>query len=570
MHRMAQLQSPLVRRFHGTAAKLDMDRPSLFGHSSFLRHSDFDILHLPTAWAFVGLGLTLRLTRYLLHFPLWGDETYVAVQLLDRGYADLLRPLDLLQVCPLFFLWLELSAVKLLGFSEWSLRLFPTLCSLASVLVFRNLAARVLQGWSSTLAVAVFAISYYPIRHGAEAKPYAGDLLCALVLLSLAAACLSEPQRAGRLWVLAAITPLCLGLSFTAAFVAGGVALTLLPGVWRQKRPSVCAAYIGYVLTMLGAFATLYFAYIRPLYEVSSKNMVGHHWKTAFPPMDDAVIFARWLVQEHTGRMLAYPLGGQHGGSTVTLFLCLLGLVMLWRQGDRKWIALCLTPFAIGFLAAVIRKYPYGESARTMQYIAPAVCLLAGLGLAALLSWRVDLFKQRPLLAALSVLAAIGCGLGIKDLVQPYKSKDDLVNREFARWFYRDNAIDAELVCAERDLGLDFRALGRVCSSPEFVCNQRIYSQCGRGQPPDWQRISPEHPLRVVLHTVEGDARDRKALQAWLEDLQTQRGLALINVQSYRLNVGAGDTWGRLIEMFELIPRESSQAANPVWPIHLR
>ena len=57
-----------------------------------------------------------------------------------------MRPLDYGQVCPLFFLWLELTAVKVFGFSEWSLRLIPTVCSVASVFLFAHMARRVTAG----------------------------------------------------------------------------------------------------------------------------------------------------------------------------------------------------------------------------------------------------------------------------------------------------------------------------------------------------------------------------------------------------------------------------------------
>jgi hypothetical protein len=543
---------------------------------SDVSHPDFDIRRLlaepaAVAWAFVALGLSLRLSRYLLHFPLWGDEHMLAVQFLDRGYGDLLRPLDFGQVCPLLFLWVELSVVKLLGFNEWSLRLLPTVCSLASVLVFRNLAARSLHGWPQTLAIAVFAVSYYPIRHGAEAKPYAGDLLCSLVLLSLAASWLDQPQRAVRLWALAAAAPLCVGFSFTAAFVAGGVALTLLPSVWRQKRPALWLAYAACGIGLLITFGLLYWVHLRPILAATNKDLVGNQWSTAFPPLAEPLRLVVWLVQEHAGRMMAYPLGGERGGSAATLLLCLVALGVLWRERRRQLVALALMPFALGLLAAAMRKYPYGDSARTMQYIAPAVCLLTGLGLSSLITWCPGaIHKRRLLVGSLSLLAVIGGGLLIKDLARPYKHEHDFVNREFARWFWRDNAVGAELVCAERDLGLDYRRLGRCYSSPEFHCNQRIYSTSGRGQPPRWDRISAEHPLRIVLHCVEGDKRNPEFLRAWLDEIQSAHSLALVDVESYRLNIGSDNHCGRLIEVFELIPHGSAQAARPSWPARLR
>ena len=99
---------------------------------------------------------------------------------LRRGYLDLLLPLEYGQICPILFLWAELTAVKLFGFSEMSLRLCPLICGVASVFLFRHTAGRMLKGPALLMAVAIFAVSIHPIRHSADAKPYASDLLVAL------------------------------------------------------------------------------------------------------------------------------------------------------------------------------------------------------------------------------------------------------------------------------------------------------------------------------------------------------------------------------------------------------
>ena len=46
-----------------------------------------------------------------------------------------------------------------------------------------------------------FAVSFYPIRHGAEIKPYACDLLAALVLLALAVEWMRSPESSRWWWV---------------------------------------------------------------------------------------------------------------------------------------------------------------------------------------------------------------------------------------------------------------------------------------------------------------------------------------------------------------------------------
>ena len=186
--------------------------------------------------AFVWLGVLLRIVTFALNFPLWGDEAFVAVNLISRGYSDLLRPLDYSQICPLLFLWLELTAVKLLGFSEWSLRLIPTLASVGGVFLFAHIVGRVTRGPARMLAVGIFAVSYYPIRHGAEVKQYSTDLLASLILIALAVEWWNCPQNKRWLWALAAAVPLALGLSQPAVFVAGAVTLALATRVWVLRQ----------------------------------------------------------------------------------------------------------------------------------------------------------------------------------------------------------------------------------------------------------------------------------------------------------------------------------------------
>ena len=161
-------------------------------------------------WACLALGIAARAVRFLLRFPLWEDECFLAVNFIDSSYLDLLKPLNYHQVAPLAFLWIELSAVKLFGFSEWSLRLWPFACSIGSLLLFRRLAGRLLSGLPLVLAVAVFAMAYSGVRYAAEAKPYGPDQFVALALLALAVEWRRSPHQLRWLWLLAAVTPVAL------------------------------------------------------------------------------------------------------------------------------------------------------------------------------------------------------------------------------------------------------------------------------------------------------------------------------------------------------------------------
>ena len=460
--------------------------------------------------AFVALGVALRVARYLMDYPLWWDEAFVAVNFLRRGYLDLLRPLDYGQVCPLLFLWVELTIVKVAGFSEWSLRLFPLLCAVSSVFLFRYAAGLIFRGVPLLLAVAIFAVSFHPIRHAADLKPYAGDLLASLGLLTLSLAWWKRPERPVWMWTLAAIVPLALAISHPAVFVAGGIGLGLAPAVLQTGRRAVWLAYVTFLLVTIATFLGL-FAVFTGSQASATLSAMQEQWGQGFPPIGPLLALGRWFVTVHTGGMFAYPCGGERGASGLTLLLFVVGIVVLCQRGRATIAAVCLGPFVLAIVAAALRRYPYGgvahgSSARIMQYLAPGICLLAGLGLAALIV-RVRNPRRRPclLLAGLIALALIGVVPLAIDANHPHRTAHADRARRFAREFWPKVCEDGEPVCLRWDLGLgDWNSTN--LNVAVYLCNQRIYSPLRRqDHTAHWNNVSEKRPLRCVLSLSNPD-----------------------------------------------------------------
>ena len=510
--------------------------------------------------AFVALGLALRLARYALNYPLWGDEAFVAVNFLDRGYRDLLGPLEYGQVCPILFLWIELAAVRLLGFSEWSLRLFPLACGLASVLLFRRAAGLVLKGVPQALAVGIFAVAFHPIRHGSEVKPYASDLLVALAYLTLAFRWLAEPGRSRWPWALAAFTPAALALSHPAAFVAGGVGLALAPTAWKSGDRRVRVAYGAFLLATAGTFLGLFLGLTRSQDAVLPG--LRAYWADSFPPLGSPLTLARWAVQVHTGSMFAYPGGGRRGASSLTLVLFLAGGLTLWRSGRRAALGVCLAPFALAFLAAALRRYPYGGEARIMQFLAPSICLLAGLGAARMLDLIPrERARRRATAAALVLLAAGGIGPMLAALNHPYRMIYDDRARAFARSFWPAQGRDAELACVRYDFGVAERGSGNLRTSV-YLCNQAIYSPRRRASPgpaaPRWELVTATHPLRCVLpHEVRPESPEALA---WLAGMTARLDLSRRDNLVVDMDLPGAPPRRERVTVFEFVPRANGLA----------
>ncbi len=479
-------------------------------------------------WAFVGLGVLLRVVRYLMDYPLWWDEAFLAVNFLRRDYFDLLRPLDYSQVCPILFLWIELTVVKLAGFSEWSLRLFPLVCAGVSVVVFRHVAGRVIraaEGSRCSWRLGIFrrVEASHRIRHAADVKPYASDLLVALALLAPAFAWWRRVERSGPLWILAAVAPIAVALSHPAIFVAVGIAAALAPTVASAGQRRVWTAYACFVASATGTFLGLYVVFTRAQ-AASTLSTMQAQWTAAFPPVGDPWALLKWLASAHTGGMFAYPCGGENGASSLTLGLFLAGAAVLWSRRRRTLLLICVAPMAVALVAAALRRYPYGgvahgSPARVMQYLVPSICLLAGLGAARGLGRiRKARLQRLSLCAGLLALAAVGIVPLALDAAHPYRAMHAQRARQFARRFWPEMVRGAVPVCLRWDLGLgpwDARNLNVAV----YLCNQRIYSPARRpGETPRWQAVTADRPLRCVLPLTDpGEAR----VAAWLGTMKT-------------------------------------------------
>ncbi len=503
---------------------------------------------------FVALGILVRGVRYLLNFPLWCDETMIGANFLDRGYADLFRPLDYRQVCPLLFLVIELTSVKLLGFSEMTLRLFPAICGIASVPLFRHFAGRILSGVPFLLAVAVFAVSGWPLRYVAEVKPYASDLFAALALLTLAVEWLREPGRTRWLWASAVAVPFAVALSYPAIFIAGGIGIGILATVWRSKRRGTWLAYVAF---NLGAVAT--FLLLLPFYKTAPQDHDYFHaaWAPAFPPLNSLPKLVAWFFTVNTGHMFAYPEGGERGASSLTFLCFVVAAVVLWRRGRKTICAVCLAPFALALVAAAIHRYPYGVSARTMQYVVPMICLFMGLGAATLLNALPSAQTRRRVLGGVAiVLAALGFGHIAFDASHPYKTASDQRARAFAEWFWTDLANNAELACIREDLGIEFQPRHWTRDATDtYLCYQKIYSERHReGLPVKLDAVSEKHPLRCVLFNEM--PQKTPEFQKWMQEMLQHYELR--DAQKYpvsSIEKRLGPTWHSLYMVYEFVPK---------------
>ena len=292
--------------------------------------------------ALIAVHVVWRLVRYGLAFPLWGDEARVAVNLFHRGPLELMQPLEWLQIVPVGFLWIEWAIARIAGTGEFALRAAPAAAGLLGVAMVWRLAARTLDPIRATASVAVFAASYYPVRHATEVKPYSFDLLLASITILLGLEIARNPGARRPCVAFAGFGSAAVWLSYPVAFTIAGSVLAALPSIRTLDTGRVkAAAWIAIAAASPAAsFVAMYLLAGRHQAAAGEFLLTLSHWREQFPPIDSPSQLPAWLLDVHTGNLFAYPIGGNNHGSAVTFVLFAVGIGTLIRERRGRLVGI--------------------------------------------------------------------------------------------------------------------------------------------------------------------------------------------------------------------------------------
>jgi hypothetical protein len=347
------------------------------------------------------LGVALRVWAYLAAAPFWLDEILLSRNIVGLPVGELLtQPLKLDQVAPRGFLFVERLAVFAFGENELALRLFPFLCGVAGLVLFRWLAERTLEGWAVPFAVALCAIGVPFLRYGAEVKQYEVDSTAAILLLLLAVD-LRRGKPPTRRFVQVGLAALAIVLfSQASVLVMAGIGLAFAVE-WLLSRDRSAGRVLAYTMPQWAMAAALAIAVGFRSMTPSTREFMYNFWKPGFfpwPVKSPADIRWFWdqavtLFTDPTLLRYRWP----------ALFLCIaaLGMVVLWRE--RRDVALLLLgPLVIAVAAAVAQQYPF--RGRLIFYLVPGLFLAVAAGAEGL---RRLVGRQQPAFGAALMLALL-------------------------------------------------------------------------------------------------------------------------------------------------------------------
>lgn len=365
------------------------------------------------ATVLVALGLAIRLRQYLSLRSIWNDEALLALNIIDRGFADLLRPLDFNQGAPVGFLWGVKLSILVFGPGEFALRLVPLLAGCVSVVLFWFLARSVLSGIPALLCLFLFAVSSGPVYYATETKQYSVDLCLTVLVAYVTVVMLRQPPRRLVVAAWAATCATVIWFSHPVVFVVAAVsAVALLLAAADRDRARLRLIGSGVGLWV----ASLVVDYLVVLRALGANAALNGYWADGFAPSSGGLGgLWSWLGVRFTS-LLSDPLGmGFVDLAVVPVLAGLVALPFLRREGA----VLSVIPLA-AFAAATLHLYPLKW--RLALYLVPV--LLLALGATVDLGWRlrvrglpVGVVVPAALVVVLAFPAAWGAAQAIR---RPY------------------------------------------------------------------------------------------------------------------------------------------------------
>ncbi|MCC6742811.1 MAG: glycosyltransferase family 39 protein [Acidobacteria bacterium] len=350
-------------------------------------------------WLLVAFGAGLRIAQYLFNRSLWVDESYIALNVIERSFGGLLEPLFHNQAAPIGYLWASRLAVDLFGTSEYALRLVPLAGGVASIVLFLYVGRRVLSRDVLPGALLLFAVSDRLIYYASEVKQYSTDVAVALALLLCVLQLIGDDVTWRRVVLLSTVGAMGIWVSHPAIFVAAGGGLSVFGiAAWRRDWPRV-ARISASGAVWASSFAV---AFVVSVDRLTQNTRHLKYWASTFMPTPPFTIEAARWFRTTALEVVEDPGGVALPRLAVAAIMVGLGYLLLFKR-DAGLVL--IAPVLLCLTASGLHKYPFGN--RLVLFLVPTMILLAFAGVEAVL-------ERIPRIGAISALA-----LGIALVASP-------------------------------------------------------------------------------------------------------------------------------------------------------
>lgn len=306
------------------------------------------------------IGFFLRLKGLLMNPSFWHDECALAWNIKFKNYSDLFGVLNFEQMAPPFFMILTKLLTKILGLSEFTMRLLPFFVGCFSMVAFYFLAKRVLvKNFSVILAVFLFAVNLNLINYSFEFKPYGLDVFFTIICLLFFTKLKVENSSASKIVIAGLIIAFLPWFSLVSVFIiAGGFINLFVSNIKtdiKKKFILICPFFI----------SILIYLKIYLLDNYSSGSGLLQIWQNYFVTLN--LKHFLWLITTNL-QYFFEP-------TKYILFVLILFIwgVFILVKDNRKFLKISLISLFLLIFTSLLHIYPF--LARLILFLLPIFIL---------------------------------------------------------------------------------------------------------------------------------------------------------------------------------------------------
>jgi hypothetical protein len=361
------------------------------------------------------VGIAVRVRVVQLSDGLVRDDAALAARIVQRDEWDLVnkpmfdeqktisdeqKPVFDEQKSPIGYLLLTKGFTRWLGDNETALRMPALVASILTLVFSLILVRQVLPARGQVIGLALMAFSWPLAYYAGRVKPYSGDVLVAVILLVVAVWAMRRPPTLGSFAAMAIAGTFGWVFSFPAAFVLGGIGLTLVGRSAAAGRLRESAGWLAVSSLWLAAFLALYL-YL-PVYRIaaSAGQVAGFEDFGSFAPFPPRSIAQIKWYYDSFFEMFRQPAGLGVGELAGVLFL--FGVYVLAARGERPLLGMLVVPLFLALAASAMKKYPFGE--RLLLFGCPMLMTVIAVGISAVSLTEPSARSLRRLLVAMLLL----------------------------------------------------------------------------------------------------------------------------------------------------------------------
>lgn len=326
-------------------------------------------------WLILAIGVLLRTAQFLYNRSLTEGEAALALNIVQRSYSELLKPLDYVQAAPVGFLIIQRWALNMFGNSEYSLRIIPLIAGITSLFLFYRLAKQILNEKGLTISLILFTVCDHLIYFSSEVKQYSTDVFFTLIILLSAYLVIKKHLNIKYIIIFGIVGGLSYWFSHPALFIFSGAIIVLLLCVIEEKNWNALFWLISAGVISLISFIV---NYQLSLEAISKNRALVDFWQPSFMPLPPTNFNdLKWFPYVFL-RTFKFPVGLSVYELLLAVLSFLFGFAVLFYKKTKIFLLLIL-PILFTLLASGLQKYPF--EGRLLLFLTPVMILIIAEGI---------------------------------------------------------------------------------------------------------------------------------------------------------------------------------------------